>query len=327
VVVRAMDDLTILLFRNTWGLEVSHTGLRMVLSCPAHDACKGVEAFYGVDESKGFIISIGYLTTALFAIPFSVIEIVDWAQGILYTISLACVLEMCCAFALIAHASAQPEPHPPAVPAWNYNVGLVIEVSFLTWCLSFSMPMWLEQTAEGVSVNAALWWSCLTRGLLFVAFGLIASVAFPQLSTMNVLDVLRTKASVTPFTQVCGFLFAATSVFPNIVAHSMAVRRTLESQIGVVQANWLGVGLPWAVAWLFYFGAEYNQLVNCCSIFLNGVIQFLLPCLLFLALGLARIDHRLPFDHRFWLGLLLLFKLQLFLLLPLLPLLRCFFPL
>ena len=57
VVVRAMDDLTILLFRNTWGLQVSHTGLRMVLSCPAHDACKGVEAFYEVDTDKGFIIS------------------------------------------------------------------------------------------------------------------------------------------------------------------------------------------------------------------------------------------------------------------------------
>jgi len=310
VVVRAMDDLTILVFRNTYGLQVAPLHkFGLVLSCPAHDACKGVEAFYEVDTDKGFIISAvrgcaaaaalaltraqGYVVTALLAIPFSVIEIVDWAQGILYTISLACILEMCCAFALIARASeaSAPSGAPPPVPAWNYNVGLVIEVSFLTWCLSFSIPMWLEQTADSVSVNAALWWSCLTRGLLFIVFALIAAVAFPDLTTLNVLDVLRTKASVTPFTQVCGFLFAATSVFPNIVAHSMAVRRTLESQIGVVQANWLGVGLPWAVAWLFYFGAEYNQLVNCCSIFLNGVIQFLLPCLLFLALGTAAGAH------------------------------------
>ena len=225
------------------------------------------------------------------------IEIVDWAQGILYTISLFSILEMCAALAYIGHsqdvaaARAGTPNLTPDVPAWNYNVGLVIEVSFLTWCLSFSVPMWLEQTAEGVSVNAALWWSCLTRGLLFVVFGFIASWAFPDLTTMNVLDVLRTKASVTPFTQVCGFLFAATSVFPNIVAHSMAVRRTLESQVGVARGNWLGVGLPWAVAWLFYFGAEYNRLVNTCSIDLNGVIQFLLPCLLFLALGTAAGAH------------------------------------
>jgi hypothetical protein len=239
----------------------------------------------------------GYIITALLAIPFSVIEIVDWAQGILYTISLACVLEMCAAFALIARDS-DGVAHGPGfhaategVPAWNYNVGLVIEVCFLTWCLSFSIPMWLEQTAEGVSINAALWWSCLSRGLLFIAFGLIASGAFPALTTMNVLDVLRTKTEVTPFTQVCGFLFAATSVFPNIIAHSMAVRRNLESQIGGMRANWLGVGLPWAVAWFFYFGAEYNQLVTTCSIYLNGAIQFLLPCVLFLALGAAAGSH------------------------------------
>ena len=293
-----MDDLTILVFRNTYGLQVAPLSkFGLTLSCPAHDACRGVEAFYTVDADKGFVITLGYLLTALLAIPFSVIEIVDWAQGILYTISLVCILEMCCAFAYIGHgqdvaAARAGTPHTsPDVPAWNYNVGLVIEVSFLTWCLSFSIPMWLEQTAEGVSVNAALWWSCLTRGLLFVIFGFIASWAFPQLTTMNVLDVLRTKASVTPITQVCGFLFAATSVFPNIVAHSMAVRRTLEGRLGVVRGNWLGVGLPWAVAWLFYFGAEYNRLVNTCSIYLNGVIQFLLPCLLFLALGTAAGAH------------------------------------
>jgi hypothetical protein len=58
VVVRAMDDLTILMFRNTWALQVvpfAHFGF--VESCPAHDACKGVEAFYSVDAEHGFIIT------------------------------------------------------------------------------------------------------------------------------------------------------------------------------------------------------------------------------------------------------------------------------
>ena len=58
VVVRAMDDLTILIFRNTWALQVvpfKHFGF--VESCPAHDACNGVEAFYEVDAERGFIIT------------------------------------------------------------------------------------------------------------------------------------------------------------------------------------------------------------------------------------------------------------------------------
>lgn len=58
VVVRAMDDLSILVFRNTYALQVyplDHFGF--VLSCPAHDACKGVEAFYSVDQEKGFIVT------------------------------------------------------------------------------------------------------------------------------------------------------------------------------------------------------------------------------------------------------------------------------
>ena len=58
VVVRAMDDLAILMFRNTFGLQLyppDKTGI--VLSCPAHDACKGVEAFYTVDSEGGFVVT------------------------------------------------------------------------------------------------------------------------------------------------------------------------------------------------------------------------------------------------------------------------------
>jgi len=58
VVVRAMDDLSILVFRNTYALQVyPWRHFSWVLSCPAHDACKGVEAFYLVDQEKGFIIT------------------------------------------------------------------------------------------------------------------------------------------------------------------------------------------------------------------------------------------------------------------------------
>lgn len=290
VVVRAVDDLCILCFKNTYALQVLPLEkFGFVISCPELDSCAGVEAFYEIDSSRprGYIITLGYLLTLAIAVPFSIIEIVDWCQGIMYTISLVCVLEMIADFAFIADDSsfraANGMTTAADVPPWGYNVGLVIEVSFLTWCLSFSVPMWLEQTADGVSINAALWWSCLSRGVLFIAFGFVAAGAFDDLDTMNVLDVLRTHTAVKPITQVCGFLFAVTCVFPNILAHSAAVRRNLEAHIGTGSSNWIGVGVPWGIAWLFYFGAEYNVLVNTSSIYLNGVIQFLLPAFLFLA--------------------------------------------
>ena len=103
----------------------------------------------------------------------------------------------------------------------------MIEVSFLTWCLSFSVPMWLEQTAEGVSINAALWWSCVSRGLLFIAFGFIAAGAFSDLDTMNVLDVLRTHSAVKPITQASAppfcpiFVPAHAPIFDHSASSSM----------------------------------------------------------------------------------------------------------
>jgi hypothetical protein len=40
-----------------------------------------VEAFYEIDamtKPRGYIITLGYLLTLAIAVPFSVIEIVDW---------------------------------------------------------------------------------------------------------------------------------------------------------------------------------------------------------------------------------------------------------
>ena len=102
------------------------------MSCPAHDACAGVEAFYEIDEGlegeRGYIITLGYILTMALAVPFSIIEIVDWCQGIMYTISLVCVLEMIVDFSFIADdgsfRAANGMMGATAVAPWGYNLGL-----------------------------------------------------------------------------------------------------------------------------------------------------------------------------------------------------------
>ena len=41
-----------------------------------------------------------------------------------------------------------------------------------------------------------------------------------------------------------------TSLLPNVVDYTMAAARNLENHIGVTRANLLGVGLPYATAWV-----------------------------------------------------------------------------
>lgn len=62
----------------------------------------------------------------------------------------------------------------------------------------------------------------------------------------------------------------------------MAASRNLQAHTGVLWANVLSVGIPFSLSWVFYFGAAFNVLVNATSTFLGGLVQFVVPALLFL---------------------------------------------
>lgn len=57
--------------------------------------------------------------------------------------------------------------------------------------------------------------------------------------------------------------------------------RNLECHIGKTPANLVGIGLPFATAWLFFFGASLSALVSALTPILNGAVQFCVPALLF----------------------------------------------
>lgn len=63
----------------------------------------------------------------------------------------------------------------------------------------------------------------------------------------------------------------------------MVAARNLECHVGTQLANAMGIGLPFALAWMFYFGHSFSSLVNLASPFLNGLVQFVGPALLFAA--------------------------------------------
>jgi len=291
IVARALDNLSITTFGNAYGLQILPT-FSIRPSCRAGEDCRARQAFQDTSDVHGYIITQGYFLTMLVAVPFSLMDINDWFQGVSYVISLLCLLEMIAVFSYIAWAPSMASDRAlygggGTVPAVSYNVGLIIEVCFWSWAIAFAVPMWIDEKAEHVSVSRSLWSACLHRGALDIMLGLSGAAAFPGLSTLSVLDELRVRPDVGTLTELCGILFAITALVPNIVDYQMAVSRNLEAHFGPARAGWLGVGLPYGIAWAFYFGAAFNTLVNSCTVFLNGAVEVALPCILFLFFSLS----------------------------------------
>lgn len=257
--------------------------VRFVPSCRQGEQCRTREAFQDTDDIHGMVISQGYFITLLITLPLSLIEIEENFQVMMYVISLVCLLELIGAFAYIVFDPLERAEYVHSgVPAVNYNVGLVMEVCFWAWAISFATPMWLNQKTEGVKATPPLWYACVHRGILDILLGLTGAFAFPGLDTLNVLDELRLRPDVSAFTRICGVVFAVTSILPNVVDYAMAASRNLQAHTGVLAANILSVGLPFSLSWVFYFGAAFNTLVNATSTFLGGLVQFVVPAILFL---------------------------------------------
>ena len=291
IVARALDNLSITTFGNAYGLQIlPEFGIRP--SCRAGEDCRARQAFQDTSDVHGTVITQGYMIAAAVAIPFSLIDINDWFQGVSYVVSLACLLQLIFMFSWIAWSPEKAADRAlygggGHVPAVSYNVGLIIEVCFWSWAIAFAIPMWIDEKAEHVSVSKTLWSACIHRGLLDIMLGISGAAAFPGLSTLSVLDELRVRPDVGTVTELSGILFAITALVPNVVDYTMSASRNLESSFGSARAHMLGIGLPYAVAWFFYFGDAFNTLVNTTTVLLNGVVELALPCTLFLFFALS----------------------------------------
>jgi len=289
VTAQSCDQLSLILFGNSWGLQLTPRP-RFVASCPAGAyRCPGAGAFAEVAAQEGgALVSLGYLLTVALTAPLSLIEISEEFQVITYFISLTCAIWLVCKFVTIAVYDSRfdyDEPVSAVLPkAWEWNPGLALEVCFYSWTISFAIPMWLDELDPDIEVGGALINSFTHRMLLDVALGVSGAMAFPDMppNGLNVLQAVSVHPNCGVWTESAGVLFVITCLATSIVDYAMVATRNLEAHTGERVANLLGVGLPFASGWLFYFGQSFADMINTAAPLLNGAIQFCVPAGLYL---------------------------------------------
>lgn len=294
-----LDALSMLLLGNAWGVQL-HPSVKWVSSCPQDatassppPSCAGQSAFANITADGGLLVSLGYLLCVAITLPMSLIDVSDTFQAATYFASLICLLQLITKFFTMAfthsHAAAESatavgtgHAHPPAL---GWNPGLALEVSFWSWCISFAGPMWVEEKDVSTPLVLPLVYSFGHRVVLDLLLGWSGAAAFPHMapSTLNILQAVATHPACGTLTKVCGTVFVVSSLAPNIVDYAMVASRNLECHVGTGVANLLGIGLPFATAWAFYGGASFANLVNAASPLLNGLVQFVVPALMFRA--------------------------------------------
>lgn len=117
----------------------------------------------------------------------------------------------------------QPPRRPDGPPGPGHPAA---EVAFWSWCISFAVPMLLDEIDPAVPVGQTLLLSFGHRALLDLLLGLSGAAAFPRLgpSSLNVLNAVAAHPECGPVTRGAGILFVVFSLAPNVVDYAMASR-------------------------------------------------------------------------------------------------------
>jgi len=276
----SLDQLSVLLLGDAWALQLTPR-LAVVSSCSGTLACASQPLFAATASAGGYIVSAGYAFVVVITLPLALIEVSDAFQAASYAVSSICLLLLMCKFVALAASAPVAAPLHPM----GWDSGLVSEVCFWSWCISFAVPMWLDEKYEGLSIERPLFAAFGHRALLDLLLGVSGAAAFPSLpaSKLNILDAVASHPSCGTPIRACGILFVIASLLPNITDYAMVASRNLESHIGHSAANAAGIVFPFLVGWMFYLGAAFSTLINVSSPLLNGLVQFVVPSLLFSA--------------------------------------------
>jgi len=166
-----------------------------------------------------------------------------------------------------------------------------------------SIPSWVNEKKEGVSINRSIWGSSLVATALFIVVGLIGGWAFPFPPHNDILNVLigndnSVGWAMKMIARISVYLFPIVVLLSSIPVYSIVIRYNL-IESGLCGKNWANlwaVLFPWVVSVPFYTGSGLSNIISWVGLFVNGFINFVIP-LLFYIIALKRYGGKEPVGY------------------------------
>ena len=155
---------------------------------------------FSAEGDDALLITTGYVATALLLAPLGLLTLEEnmAQQKLSFVALLLCTARFLHAF----YTSGLSAGHVPCVGEhWVDAIGVVI----FNFAFCVTVPSWLNEKAQGVSVNRVFWTSTITSTLLYTAVGFLGGRAFAN-APENMLSIMLSPR-VALGTQLCGILF------------------------------------------------------------------------------------------------------------------------
>jgi len=170
---------------------------------------------------------------------------------------------------------------PVAGPDQTQVLGTII----FNYAFVITIPSWVNEKSENVPINSSIWASTIVSTGIYIVIGLFGGWAFQYTGSQDLLDALtqETSGGWQIVSQISVYAFPIIALLSGIPIISIIVRyNLLENKIcGKGWANFWGVLFPWLVAFPLCTGEGIQILINWTSLFVNGLVNFIIPLLLY----------------------------------------------
>ena len=100
-------------------------------------------------------------------------------------------------------------------------------VVLFNYTYTITVPSWLNEKRQSVSVNRSIWSATIFSSLIYVSFGIMAAAAFKTVQA-DILTLLASNQS-RQVTRVCAAIFAVAIIGLGVPVFSVIIRKALVS--------------------------------------------------------------------------------------------------
>eukprot|EP01094_Clydonella_sp_ATCC50884_P012688 TRINITY_DN22991_c0_g1_i1.p1 TRINITY_DN22991_c0_g1~~TRINITY_DN22991_c0_g1_i1.p1 ORF type:complete len:508 (+),score=99.46 TRINITY_DN22991_c0_g1_i1:392-1915(+) len=275
IAAQTMDWMLLQIFSWNGALEFyPHPGFSSVTSPPT-----------GADSpfDGSIVLSLGFIIVMLLSVPLGIFNLDEnmWVQNAAF------ILTVCIFFMWFGTFFAIGLDFE-RIPAVGSDQTQVLGQIIFDFAYVITIPSWVNEKRENVSINYSLWSSGIFSALIYISIGLFGGWALTISGDENLLDALTgsTTGGLNTFAVVLSYAFPLIVLLPGIPVYSIIVRYNLiETELcGLKWANFWGVLFPWIVSIPFLTGDGFVNLLNWSSLFINGIVNFIIPMLLFIVM-------------------------------------------
>ena len=222
-------------------------------------------------------VPLGLYFTALFVIPLGLVNLDDNIK-----VQKAAFYSLITIVLIWVGVLASNQPSSSNVPVMGSTLNTVLGTSLFNFAFVSSVPSWVNEKREDVSIVKTLCAVLPLAVVIFVVMGWLGGAAFPDWTTdETLLDKLQGTGILG---QITFYAFPIIVNLTSIPVLSIFQRYNLlkERVCGRAMANFLAVVLPWLIAIPLYNGSGYQNLANWGGVLVTSVVNFIVPTVVYI---------------------------------------------